>query len=162
MLQLIKVISVSIILFFSFFIPEKLDETTSVKCMIQMSNYEGEGAYIIISLINQNDNYEKTLYIQGNDPEWYSEIYEWWEFYGSIRSDISAISGATISGGERKISILNIPNSKIDNGYSIRFETAVEDQKYYTKDIQFKLNSANIKSEFEGNGYIRYIRMMNH
>ena len=61
----------------------------------------------------------------------------------------------------RKISVLNIPNSKIDNGYSIRFDTAVEDQKYYTKDIQFKLNSANIKSKFEGNGYIRYIRMMN-
>ncbi|MFT5892450.1 MAG: hypothetical protein ACI9Y7_002560 [Dokdonia sp.] len=135
-------------------------ETTNVKCMIQMTNYTGEGAYIVISLINPDGAYEETLYVQGKDKEWYSDIPEWWKFYGKRRPDIDAISGATISGGERKINVLKIPSDKIDAGYSIRFETAVEDQEYYTEDVQFELTSESVKSKIEGKGFIRYVRMI--
>jgi len=45
-------------------------------------------------------------------------------------------------------------------GYDIRFETAVENQEYYTKDIQFELTSESVKRKVEGNGYIRYVRMI--
>ena len=31
------------------------------KCMVQMINYSGEGAYVVISLINPEGKYEKTL-----------------------------------------------------------------------------------------------------
>lgn len=135
-------------------------DTTSVKCMIQLTNYTGEGAYVIISLINPDDEYEQTLYVQGTDSEWYSEITEWWQFYGKRRPDIDAISGATVSGGERKVNLIKIPKDKIDAGYSLRFETAVEDQEYYLKDLQFELTTANLKTKKEGAGYIRYVRMM--
>ena len=55
---------------------------------------------------------------------------------------------------------IKIPTNKIDNGYSIRFETAVEDQKYFKEDLQFELNSESVKGKFDGKGYIRYIKMM--
>lgn len=135
-------------------------ETTKYKCMIQMKNYEGEGAYTIISLIKPDGAYEKTLYVLGEDEDWYHDIDEWWNFYGKTRTDIDAITGATISGGNRAISIIEIPNDKIDNGYSIRFETAVEDQEYYTSDVEFKLTSESVKNKVEGKGFIRYIRMI--
>ncbi|MEM7085151.1 MAG: DUF2271 domain-containing protein [Bacteroidota bacterium] len=135
-------------------------ETTNVKCMIQMTNYVGEGAYVVISLIDPEGEYERTLYVQGKDSEWYSEIPEWWKFYGKRRKDIDAISGATISGGGRTVSIVKIPNDKINVGYSIRFETAVEDQEYYTKDVEFLLTTESVKSKVEGKGFIRYVRMM--
>ena len=115
MFLIIKLIS---ILFYSNFIlinHVSYKDSLDVKCMIQMSNYEGEAAYIVISLIDSNGNYEKTLYVQGKDPEWYNEIYEWWKFYGIKRSDLSAISGATISGGERKISIIKQYSRIINN-----------------------------------------------
>ncbi len=128
--------------------------------MVQLVNYTGEGAYIITSLINPEGEYEKTLYVQGKDTEWYSDITEWWQFYGKHRPDIDAISGETIAGGERSIIVLQIPTEKIDQGYSIRFETSVEDQAYHIKDVQFELTSQNIKSKVEGNGFIRYVRMM--
>ena len=79
-----------------------------VKCMIQMVNYTGEGAYVIISLIDPEGAYEETLYVQGKDNEWYSEISEWWKFYGKQRPDVDAISGETIAGGERTISVIKI------------------------------------------------------
>ncbi|QRM88570.1 DUF2271 domain-containing protein [Lacinutrix sp. WUR7] len=137
-----------------------IKESTSYKCMIQMINYTGENAYVVISLINPEGEYEKTLYVQGDDDEWYHDISEWWKFYGKKRSSIDAITGETIAGGARTISVLEIEDSKIDAGYSIRFETAVEDQEYYTKDVEFLLTSESVKSKKEGTGFIRYVRLM--
>ncbi len=130
------------------------------KCMIQMINYTGEGAYIAISLLNPEGNYEKTLYVHGDDNEWYFDITEWWNFYGKKRTDIDAVTGATISGGKRAITVIEIEDDKIDKGYKIRFETAVEDQEYYKDDVEFELTSETIKSKVEGKGFIRYIRMI--
>jgi hypothetical protein len=135
-------------------------ENTTYKCMIQMTNYTGEGAYIVISLLDPNGNYEKTLFVKGNDEEWYHDITDWWKFYGKKRKNIDAITGETISGGERSINSIEIESSKIDSGYKIRFETAVEDQEYYKDDVEFELTSETVKSKVEGKGFIRYIRMM--
>ncbi len=135
-------------------------EKSTYKCMIQMTNYSGEGAYVVISLLNPEGAYEETLYVQGDDEEWYFDITEWWSFYGKKRVNIDAITGATISGGERVISVLEIDNDKIDSGYKIRFETAVEDQEYYKDDVEFELTSKTVKSKVEGKGFIRYIRLM--
>ncbi|WP_394746946.1 DUF2271 domain-containing protein [Spongiimicrobium salis] len=134
----------------------------AVKCLIQMVNYTGEGAYVVVSLINPEGAYEETLYVQGQDKEWYSDITEWWKFYGKRRLDIDAISGATIGGGERTVSIIQVPKDKIDQGYSIRFETAVEDQEYYVEDVQIPLTTENLKTKKEGKGFIRYVRTMSN
>ena len=135
-------------------------ESTKYKCMIQMTNYTGEGAYIVISLLNPEGEYVETLNVIGDDDEWYNTLESWWDFYGKRRTDIDAITGATISGGERTINVIEIDNDKIDKGYKLRFESAVEDQEYYEKDVEIELTSANVKSKVEGHGFIRYIRMM--
>ncbi|WCO02668.1 DUF2271 domain-containing protein [Psychroserpens ponticola] len=137
-----------------------LTESTKYKCMIQMTNYTGEGAYIVISLLNPKGEYEKTLYVKGDDDEWYNTVESWWSFYGKKRTDIDAITGATISGGERAVNVIKIDDDKLDKGYKLRFETAVEDQEYHTSDVEFELTSENVKSKIEGKGFIRYIRMM--
>jgi len=156
-IKLIFSIAILSIALFSF---TTINTSTKYKCMVQMTNYVGEGAYVVISLINPDGQYEKTLYVQGDDEEWYNDITEWWKFQGKVRVDIDALTGATISGGERAISVIQIEDSKIDAGYSIRFETAVEDQEYYTKDVQFLLTSESVKSKTEGSGFIRYVRLM--
>ncbi|WP_440881590.1 DUF2271 domain-containing protein [Tenacibaculum sp. C7A-26P2] len=138
----------------------KIIDKTSYKCMIQMKNYTGEGAYVVISLLDNQNKYLETLYVQGDDDEWYSDITEWWNFHGKTRTNIDAITGATISGGQRAISVIQIDNNKIDNGYKLRFESAVEDQEYYTDDVLIELTSENLKNKLEGKGFIRYIRMM--
>ncbi|MGY0406762.1 MAG: DUF2271 domain-containing protein [Polaribacter sp.] len=153
------IILVFLMLMSAFYSFKKYSESSSYKCMIQMKNYTGEGAYVVISLLNPKGEYEKTLYVQGDDDEWYFDITEWWNFQGKKRADIDAITGATISGGQRTISIIKIDDSKLDKGYKIRFETAVEDKEYYKDDVEFELTSENVKSKIEGKGFIRYIRM---
>lgn len=138
-----------------------LPETANYKCMIQFTNYEGEGAYLVVSLLNADGEYDETLYVQGDDNEWYRDIEEWFKnMYGVKRPNIDAITGATVSGGQRSLTVLKIPTDKIDTGYKIRFESAVEDQEYYKDDVQFALTSENLKSKLDGKGFIRYVRMI--
>ncbi len=160
MIRLFKYVPVGAVLLFVFLAFLKPVDTTKIKCMIQMTNYTGEGAYVVISLLNPEGSYEKTIYVQGKDSEWYSDITEWWKFYGKHRSNIDAISGETIAGGERTVSILEIDTDKLDKGYSLRFESAVEDQEYYTDDVKLPLTTESLTSRVEGKGFIRYIRLI--
>ncbi len=136
-------------------------ETVNYKCMIQLINYEGEGAYVVVSILDGEGNYVETLYVQGDDSEWYRDIEVWWKnLYGIRRPNIDAIVGETVTGGQRKMTVLKIPQDKIDTGYKIRFESAVEDQEYYADDVEFDLTSKNLTSKMEGKGFIRYVRLI--
>ncbi|MGJ8733531.1 MAG: DUF2271 domain-containing protein [Cellulophaga sp.] len=135
-------------------------KTSQYKCMIQLKNYEGEGAYVVVSLLDAEGKYVETLNVLGDDPEWYHDLTKWYNFFEKKKSSIDAITGATISGGERAIKVIKIDDDKINNGYKIRFETAVEDQKYVEDDVTFELTSASVNSKVDGTGYIRYIRML--
>lgn len=130
------------------------------KCMIQMTNYMGEGAYVVISLIDSKGAYEKTLYVMGSDKKWYKSLKEWHKFYSKKPANISAITGASVTGGDRSVNVIEIENSKINAGYKLRFESAVEDKNYNVKDLEVPLTTAGLSAKSEGTGYIRYVRFV--
>ena len=132
--------------------------STKYKCMIQMTNYAGEGAYIVISLIDPKGAYEKTLYVMGPDKKWYKSLKEWDKFRTKKPANISAITGASITGGDRSVNTIEIENSKVNSGYKIRFESAVEDKEYHTKDVEIPLTTEGLSSKSDGSGFIRYVR----
>jgi len=134
-------------------------QTSKYKCMLQMSNYAGEGAYMVVSIINAKGDYDKTLYVMGDDKKWYKTLKEWHKFYSKRPTDISAKTGASVTGGDRSTTTLEIEDSKINKGYKLRFETAVEDQKYYTADLEIPLTDEAMADKTEGKGYIRYVRL---
>jgi len=134
-------------------------QSSKYKCMLQMSNYVGEGAYVVVSLINAKGEYEKTLYVMGDDKKWYNSLKEWNKFQTKKPSNISAITGASVTGGDRSITTIEIDNAKINSGYKLRFESAVEDQKYHVADVEIPLTTAGIAEKTEGKGYIRYVRL---
>jgi hypothetical protein len=134
-------------------------QTSKYKCMLQMSNYMGEGAYIVVSLVNAKGEYNKTLYVMGDDKKWYKTLKEWHKFYSKKPTDISAKTGASVTGGDRSITTLEIEDNKINKGYKLRFESAVEDNKYYTADLEIPLTTEGITAKTEGKGYIRYVRL---
>lgn len=134
-------------------------QTSKYKCMLQMSNYMGEGAYIVVSIVNAKGDYDKTLYVMGDNKKWYKTLKEWHKFYSKKPTDISAKTGASVTGGDRSTTTLEIEDSKINKGYKLRFETAVEDNKYYTADLEIPLTTEAIATKTEGKGYIRYVRL---
>ena len=123
-----------------------------------MTNYAGEGAYIVISLIDPKGAYEKTLYVMGPDKKWYKSLKEWDKSRTKKPANISAITGASITGGDRSVNTIEIENSKVNSGYKIRFESAVEDKEYHTKDVEIPLTTEGFSSKSDGSGFIRYVR----
>ncbi|MBE7170818.1 MAG: DUF2271 domain-containing protein [Williamsia sp.] len=138
---------------------EKKPPATKYKCMVQMTNYMGEGAYIVVSLIDSKGAYEKTLYVMGSDKKWYKNLEAWYAAYAKKPTNISAVTGASVTGGDRSVVVLDIEDAKINSGYKLRFETAVEDKKYYEKDLEIPLTTESIAGRAEGTGYIRYVRL---
>lgn len=132
--------------------------TTKYKCMIQMTNYMGEGAYVAISLIDSKGAYEKTLYVLGSNKKWYKSLKEWNAFNNKKPANISAITGASVTGGDRSVNVIEIENSKINAGYKLRFESAVEDNAYNVKDLEIPLTAETLAAKSDGTGYIRYVR----
>lgn len=134
-------------------------QSSKYKCMLQMSNYMGEGAYVVVSLISPKGDYEKTLYVMGDDKKWYKTLKEWHKFYSKKPSDISAKTGASVTGGDRSITTIEIEDAKINKGYKLRFESSVEDNKYYASDVEIPLTTEGLAAKSEGKGYIRYVRL---
>ena len=133
-------------------------QITKYKCMIQMTNYMGDGAYIAISLIDNKGAYEKTLYVLGSDKKWYKTIKEWNKFYLKKPAAVNAITGASVTGGDRAVNVIEIENAKVNAGYKLRFESAVEDKAYNVKDVEIPLTTEALAAKTDGTGYIRYVR----
>jgi len=137
-----------------------ITENKNVKCLIQLTNYGGEGAYVVVSLLDSTEAYKQTLYVGGFEEEWYPDLSEWYEFYDDDWESIDGITGASIQSGGRKITSLKIPTDKLDAGFKLRFETAVEDESYYSRDVEVDLTNESINQTIQGTGYIRMVRMM--
>ncbi|MGY5355130.1 DUF2271 domain-containing protein [Wenyingzhuangia sp. IMCC45467] len=137
------------------------EATQKYKCMVQLKNYQGEGAYVIVSLVDKNGKYLKTLQVLGDDTKWYADITSWWSFFEPKEktTNIDAITGATIAGGERAVFVIEVNQNDINKGNKIRFETSVEQQEYHIKDLEIALDS-EMQKKYEGTGYIRYVRIM--
>lgn len=129
------------------------------KCMVQLNSYTGEAAYVVISLINPKGAYEKTLYVLGPDKQWYNTLKEWHKFETKAKSKLSAVTGASVSGGDRAMQTIEIDEAKINNGYKLRFESAVEEQKYHVTDVEIPLTTEALTQRADGTGYIRFVKL---
>jgi hypothetical protein len=154
-MNLNRVVMVMIVVCCSLFVSA---QTTKYKCMVQMTNYVGEKAYLVVSLIDPRGSYEKTLSVMGGDKKWYHDLKEWHKAYQKKPTNISAITGASVAGGDRSVVTLELETTKINAGYTLRFETAVEDKEYHVKDLEVPLTTEALGSKTDGTNYIRYVR----
>ena len=134
-------------------------QTAKYKCLLQMGNYMGEGAYIVVSLIDPQGGYEKTLYVMGDEQKWYKSLKEWNKAQTKKPQDISAITGASVTGGDRSMTTFELDESKLNKGYKIRFESVVEDQKYHMDDVEIPFTTEGLADKTDGKGYIRYVKL---
>jgi hypothetical protein len=134
-------------------------QTSKYKCMIQMVSYQGEKAYVIISLINPKGEYEKTLSVLGPDKQWFNTLKEWYKFQTKTKEKISAVTGASVGGGDRAVRTIEIDDAKLNKGYKLRFESAVEEQKYHVKDVELAVTPQGLVERADGTGYIRFVKL---
>ncbi len=134
------------------------------KCLLQMTNYSGLPAYVVVSVIDADGKYVETVRIQGKDEEWYHDFNTWFGFFEANKEEmfsndkLDAISGASIAGGERSIFALKLNEDWFGRGYILRFESAVENQKYLDREIEVQLNTEFV-GQHKGSEYIRYVKI---
>jgi hypothetical protein len=150
----------SLLVFAALFSTNLSAQVSNYKCMIQMTSYEGEAAYIVVSLINPAGRYEKTLSVLGTDKQWYNTLKDWYKFQTKSKEKLSAVTGASVGGGDRAMRTLAIEDSKLNKGYKLRFESAVEEQKYHLHDVEIPLTTAALTERADGKGYIRMVKLV--
>jgi hypothetical protein len=134
-------------------------QTSKYKCLIQMNSYKGEAAYVVISLINPQGKYEKTLAVLGPDKKWYNTLPEWHKFETKAKTQLNAITGASVNGGDRAMRTIEIEDSKLNKGYKLRFESAVEEQKYVLKDVEMAVTPEGLAAKADGSVYIKFVKL---
>lgn len=131
----------------------------SFKCLVQLTNYSGEGAYVVVSLIDANGKYKKTLQVFGKEKRWWDDLPSWFKFLTTSKENVDAISGASITAGSRKVFSINADESLYNKGYKLRFETAVENKAYEEKDVEMDFSDGSVGKTINGKGYIRYVKL---
>lgn len=134
-------------------------QSNKYRCLLQMNTYKGPKAYVAVSLIAPNGQYERTLKVLGANHRWQNSLKEWHKAQKNNKAQLDGVTGASIAGGDRNVFIVTLEDKLLDKGYSIRFETSVEDQKYYAKDAEIKLNKADFTERKAGTGYIKFVKL---
>lgn len=132
---------------------------TKYKCLLQMTGYTGENAYVVVSLVAPNGKYDKTLRVMGPDKRWYNSLKEWYKSQQAKPEKLDAVTGASIKGGDRNITTFILDDSKINKGYKIRFESSVENQKYFSDDVEIPYTSDKLTEKVDGKGYIKVVKL---
>lgn len=150
-------------IFFSLFLfgisTQVFGQNAKYKCMLQMTNYKGLEAYVAVSLVDSKGKYIKTLYMMGPDKQWYNGFKEWDKQLGKKKEKLDGITGASVAAGNRATATFTLNESDFGKGYKLRFESSVEDQKYYVTDVEVPMTKEGITQKVEGNGYIRYVKL---
>lgn len=151
------------ILFFGFLLvglgSQAFGQNAKYKCMLQMTNYKGLEAYVVVSLVDSKGEYIKTLYMMGPDKQWYNGFKEWDKQLGKKKEKLDGITGASVAAGNRSTATFTLNESDFGKGYKLRFESSVEDQKYYVTDVEVPMTKEGITQKVEGKGYIRYVKL---
>ena len=130
------------------------------KCLVQLTNYTGEGAYVVVSLVDSKGKYIKTLQVYGKEKRWWDDLTSWYKYLTTSKENVDAVSGASITAGDRKVFNLSLEDTYFNTNYKLRFETAVENQDYKEKDAEIELTDSNIGKNVNGIKYVRYVKLI--
>ena len=134
--------------------------TISHKCLIQLTNYTGEAAYMVVSLVDQNGKYIKTLQVFGKEKRWWDDITSWFKHLTGSKEKVDGVTGASITSGDRKIITVSTSEEYFNKNFRLRFETAVENQDYKEKDVEIEYKDENTGKNINGSKYIRYVKLI--
>lgn len=126
--------------------------------LVQLNEYKGEGAYFALYLVDPDGRYEKTLWVSGDEVKYFADMPRWWKYHVRKPQELDAITGASTKAGDRSVMRIEIDDAYIDSGYTLRVETAVEDQDNHPQDVEAKLASDEQGAKTPGTGYVRHIR----
>lgn len=121
----------------------------------QLSDYRGDGAYLAIYLTDSKGAYQGTVWIAGQDSDYYKHLRGWARGSRMDRAEYDGLTGASITSGRTLKMTLNLDDSLIDSGHQVRVDTSVEDMRDNRADVVTPLTTDGAGKTVSGRGYVK-------
>ncbi len=90
-----------------------------------LKNYGGDGAYVVLYVVDAAGSYQGTLWMAGGKAKYYRHLSDWQRASGDSTAEIDGITGASVGAGRTLTITLDLADTLIDGGFEVRVDTAV-------------------------------------
>lgn len=127
----------------------------NVTVTAEVANYRGPGSYLAIYLTKPNGSYASTLWVAGQNREFYRHLRGWVRGISAAGGNIDGITGASVGSGRTLTVNLHLADALIDAGYKIQIDSAVENFGEYTGDAVVPLATSSSGKAVAGKGFVK-------
>jgi len=123
----------------------------------QLTNYGGDGAYVVIYLTDRTGRYHSTLWVAAPKAKYWRNLRDWYRATGG-NAKVDGISGASVGAGKALRVCVDVADALLDAGYEIHVDTAVEKMKDNPSEVVVPLTAAGAGKPTAGRGYVKSFR----
>ncbi|SER34496.1 MULTISPECIES: DUF2271 domain-containing protein [Halopseudomonas] len=147
-----KLITLSLVL--SLGLPT-LAQARPVTFSTTLSDYGGDGAYVVLYLTDAQGQYQQTLWVAGKKAKYYKHLRDWARGSGLRSAEYDGMTGASVTSGRTLEVTLELADGLIDSGVQVRIDTAVEDMRENRSEVVVPLTTEGAGQVTAGKGYVQ-------
>lgn len=132
-----------------------LAQARQVTLETTLKSYGGEGAYVVLYILDAAGKYKGTLWMAGDKAKYHRHLSDWARTSGGKPAEIDGITGASVGSGKTlKISV-DVADALINAGYTIHVDTSVEKGMDNPSEVVAPLDAASSGKAVAGDGYVK-------
>lgn len=121
---------------------------------IDIRQFWGHNVYLAAYVVDPNGAYVSTLAVAGTRERYLADLSRWARMISRSGHGVDGSIGASLGAGTTLAQTVDVPDQLFNAGYTLRVETAVENQNYIPNDAAVALTDANNGKPVAGTGYI--------
>ena len=131
-----------------------LAQARPVTLTVNLSQYDGDGAYLAVYVTDPAGAYAGSLWMAGGKAKYYRHLSDWARFTGENIAEVNGITGASVGAGRSLELSMDLADALFDAGYTLHIDAAVEDMRDSPNEIAVPLTAAGAGQAVAGRQYI--------
>lgn len=128
-----------------------------VNVEVAMNPYSGQQAYMAAYIVDASGQYVATIMTAGSRSKYLADLSRWCRMFQRAGGRVDGTSGASIGSGQSMQTQVDIPDAMLNAGYTLRIETAVENQRYFPDEAAVVLEDATNGKPVAGAGFVQSV-----
>jgi len=121
---------------------------------VKLKKYGGDGAYVVVYVLDKAGAYKGTLWMAGGKSKYYRHLSDWDRASGGALSGLDGVTGASVGAGRTLSVTSDLADTLIDGGFQVRVDTSVEKMRDNPSDIVAPLTTEGAGRPMRGKGYV--------
>jgi hypothetical protein len=123
-----------------------------------LSDYGGDGAYLVLYVTDAQGAYVGSLWMAGGKSKYYEHLADWHRATGGDPAQIDGITGASVGAGRTLEITLDLADALFDAGYTLHVDAAVEDMRDSPNEVAVPLTTDRAGTPVRGRRYVASFR----